>query len=102
LTTGQVKSSPAKGPRGLGGALPGIELLRSAQDRVQEWWDRGYLKANNQVLPERFMIEVKATLPIIEQGEVHLDDVFAALNLQWIRLKHDQQVSESNPPRLSG
>jgi SAM-dependent methyltransferase len=82
--------------------LPGIELLRSAQDRVQEWWDRGYLKANNQVLPDRFMTEVKATLPIIEQGEVHLDDVFAALNLQQIRLKHDQQVPEWNPPRLSG
>ena len=48
------------------------------------------------------MTEAKATLPIIEQGEVHLDDVFAALNLQQIRLKHDQQVPVWNPPRLSG
>jgi hypothetical protein len=77
--------------------LPGIELLRSAQDRIQEWWDKGYLKADNQVLSERFMTEAKATLPTIEQGGVHLDDVFAALNLQQIRLKHDQQVPVWNP-----
>lgn len=80
--------------------LPGIELLRSSQGRIQEWWDKGYLKADNQVLSERFMTEAKATLPIIEQGGVHLDDVFAALNLQQIRLKHDQQVPIWNPPRL--
>jgi len=41
--------------------LPGAELLRSAQDRIQEWWEKGYLNADNQVLPERFMTEAKAT-----------------------------------------
>jgi hypothetical protein len=49
------------------------------------------------------MTEAKATLPIIEQGGVHLDDVFAALNLQQIRLKHDQQVPvwEPSAPRVT-
>jgi protein-L-isoaspartate O-methyltransferase len=77
--------------------LPGVELLRSAQDRIQEWWDKGYLKADNQVLPERFMTEAKATLPMTEYDESRLDDVFAALNLQQIRLKHDQQVPVWEP-----
>ena len=82
--------------------LPGIELLRSAQDKIQEWWHKGYLNADNQVLPERFLTEAKATLPNIKQGEVRLDDVFAALNLQQIRLKHDQQVPVWNSPQLGG
>ena len=80
--------------------LPGVELLRSAQDRIQEWWERGYLKAGNQVLPERFMAEAKATLPVIEHVEFQLDDVFAALNMQQIRLKHDQQVPVWEPESL--
>jgi hypothetical protein len=77
--------------------LPGVDVLRLAQERIQEWWDKGYLKADNQVLPERFMTEAKATLPIIEHDEARLDDVFAALNLQQIRLKHDQQVPVWEP-----
>jgi SAM-dependent methyltransferase len=77
--------------------LPGVNLLRSAQNRIQDWWDKGYLSADNQVLPERFMTEAKATLPMIEHNHVRLDDVFAALNLQQIRLKHDQQVPVWEP-----
>ena len=61
--------------------------MRSSQGRIQDWWDKGYLKADNQVLSGRFVTEAKATLPIIEQGGVHLDDVFAALNLQQIRVR---------------
>ncbi|MSO91742.1 MAG: hypothetical protein EXR01_09340 [Acetobacteraceae bacterium] len=77
--------------------LPGVELLRSAQDRIQAWWEQGYLKAGNQVLPERFMTEVRATLPVIEHIESKLDDVFVALNLQQMRLRHDQQVPVWDP-----
>jgi hypothetical protein len=70
--------------------LPGTELLSLAQDRIEEWWDKGYLKGNNQALSERFMTEAKATLPITGNGEAYLDNVFAALSLQQVRLKHDQ------------
>jgi SAM-dependent methyltransferase len=72
--------------------LPGVELLRSAQDRIQDWWERGYLRAGNPVLPERFLTEAKATLPVIEHDLARLDDVFAGVHLQQLRLKHDQQV----------
>ena len=81
--------------------LPGVELLRSAQDRIQEWWEKGYLNAYNKVLPERFMTEAKATLPMIEHNDARLDDVFAALNLQQIRLRHDQQVPVWEPKHIN-
>ncbi len=77
--------------------LPGAELLRSAQGRIQEWWDKGYLKAPNQMLSERFMTETKATLPVIERVDFQVGDVFDALNMQQIRLKHDQQIPVWEP-----
>ena len=80
--------------------LPGLELLRSAQNRIQEWWEKGYLLAANQVLSERFMTEVRASLPVIEHVGFSLDDIFAALNLQQIRLKSDQQVPVWEPGTL--
>jgi SAM-dependent methyltransferase len=77
--------------------LPGVELLQSARGRIEEWWDKGYLSADNRVLPERFMAEAKATLPMIDHSDPRLDDVFAALNLHQIRLKHDQQIPVWEP-----
>ena len=43
------------------------------------------------------MTEVRATLPVIEHIESKLDDVFVALNLQQMRLRHDQQVPVWDP-----
>jgi hypothetical protein len=80
--------------------LPSIGVLRSAQERIEDWWDRGYVKADNRLLPERFMTEAKATLPIIGKAE-HLGDVFAAVGLQQLRLKNDQQAPVWEP-ELSG
>ena len=77
--------------------LPGAALLRYAQDRIRDWWDRGYLKARDQLLAEKFMIEARASLPIIEHHDAGLDDVLAALHLQQIRLERDQQVPVWNP-----
>jgi hypothetical protein len=77
--------------------LPGTELLRSARDRIEEWWDKGYLHSDNSVLAERFFTEANATLPMIECVHPCLADVFAALNLQQIRLKQDQQIPEWEP-----
>jgi len=78
--------------------LPSSELLRSAQYRIEEWWVEGYLKAQNQALRERFLIEATATLPMIERdGACGLSELFAALNLQQIRLRHDQQIPVWDP-----
>jgi len=74
--------------------LPGDAILRSAQDRIEQWWEGAYLEAENPVLPERFRIEARASLPIVGGENFQLDDVFAGLTLQRLRLKHDQQVPE--------
>jgi hypothetical protein len=55
------------------------------------------LKARDQLLAEKFMIEARASLPIIEHHDAGLDDVLAALHLQQIRLERDQQVPVWNP-----
>jgi SAM-dependent methyltransferase len=80
--------------------LPSIGLLQSAQDRIQIWWEKGYQKADGGALPDRFETEAKATLPIISQVGFHLDDLFQALKLQQIRLKHDQQVPIWEPSTI--
>jgi hypothetical protein len=82
--------------------LPGLEILRSAQERIEEWWEMGYIKADNQLLSERFMTEARATLPIVGTADDRLDDVFAAVNLQQLRLRHDQQVPVWEPESVEG
>lgn len=71
--------------------LPGVGLLRSAKDRIEEWWQKAYLKAGNQALTERFTTEAKATLPTLDEG-ASPDDLFSAVSLQQMRLKNDQQI----------
>jgi hypothetical protein len=77
--------------------LPSAELLEAAQGRIQDWWDKGYLKSINQLLPTRFLTEVKATLPLIRSVNPTLDDLFAAVKVQQVRLKQDQQIPVWEP-----
>src|SRR5262249_50801486 len=79
--------------------LPGVELLRTAQSRIVDWWDAGYVKANETLLPERFVMEARATLPLLGPTDERLDDIFSAVTLQQARLKYDQQVPEWEPLR---
>lgn len=74
--------------------LPGDAILRAAQDRIEKWWERAYLQADNPILPERFRIEARASLPIVGRENFKLDDVFVGLTVQRLRLKPDQQVPE--------
>jgi SAM-dependent methyltransferase len=74
--------------------LPSSPLLRSAQDRIQSWWQAGYLEADGCALDTRFRTEARATLPTLSLAEFRLNDVFEGLNIQRLRLKHDQQVPE--------
>jgi hypothetical protein len=73
--------------------LPGASLLRASQDRIQEWWGRGYLGAGNRVLPDRFITEAGATLPMLAGEPGGLDDVFEAVGMQQMRLRADQGVA---------
>jgi hypothetical protein len=86
--------------------LPGDLTLRGARDRILEWWDAGY-RSGSDALAERFMNEAKAGLPAMPDQSDRLEDVFAGLALQRLRLCHDQQVPEwdvgaSHVPLVNG
>ena len=74
--------------------LPGADLIRAAADPIQAWWGRAYL--DGSVLQRRFADEARASLPGLGEAKPAspLADVFAALQIQRLRLRHDQQVPE--------
>ena len=76
-----------------GARLPGDRLLRSAQDRVVNWWGSAYVD-DMPAISDRFWLEANSSLPSIQTEKGTLDDIFDAVCLQRIRLKHDQQVPE--------
>ena len=77
--------------------LPGLRLLRTSQDRIVEWWNDSYIKANDALLSERFIVEARSTLPTLRSSTASPEDIFAAVALQQVRLKHDQQVPVWEP-----
>ncbi|MEK0082646.1 HNH endonuclease domain-containing protein [Benzoatithermus flavus] len=68
--------------------------LRRAEDRIIGWWDETYVA--DTAVQRRFWTEAQATLPLMDNaGETpSLDDVFAAVDLQRMRLRADQQLKE--------
>ena len=79
--------------------LPGDQLLRSAQDRIMSWWASAYRDAPDSLIGARFVVEAAASLPAMTSPESDLDDVYAAMSLQRMRLKNDQQVPEWSAER---
>ncbi|MGI4807736.1 MAG: HNH endonuclease domain-containing protein, partial [Janthinobacterium lividum] len=73
--------------------LTAESLLQTAQDRIQDWWQRAYLQ-DSILLPQRFVDEARASLPGLWKAKVVGEDVFGALLLQRLRLRHDQQALE--------
>lgn len=83
-----------------GARLPDAGTLQAAQDRIQEWWQAAYQEAAG--LPERFRREAAATLAGVDvDREPDLDDVFSAVSLRRMRLKHDQRIPEWTARRLA-
>ena len=75
--------------------LPGDGVLRSTGAPIQDWWQRAYLVETGNVLPRHFTDEARASLPGLAHEETSpLEEVFAALQVQRLRLRHDQQVPE--------
>jgi len=74
--------------------LPGDRILRQAEERILTWWNDGYRGAPNPLLGDRFAVEAATSLPGVSSGSDRLDDYYAGLALQRLRLKHDQQAPE--------
>ena len=74
--------------------LPGDRILRQAEERILAWWNDAYRSAPNRLLGDRFAIEAATSLPGVSSGSDQLDDYYAGLALQRLRLKHNQQAPE--------
>jgi SAM-dependent methyltransferase len=75
--------------------IPDARTLHEAGERIPEWWQRAWLSNKATQLPERFRREATATLAGLAEPQVlDLEDVFSAVTLRRMRLKHDQQVPE--------
>ncbi len=74
--------------------LPSDKILRNAQDRIITWWESAYPNSSGSILHDRFITEASASLPIVVDSLPQSQDIFAAMDLQRMRLKHDQQIPE--------
>lgn len=73
--------------------LPSDHLLRSARDRIIAWWKAAYIDGD-PLLAEQFWLEARSSLPTVRSGDNTLDNLFDAVCIRRMRLKHDQQVPE--------
>ena len=73
--------------------LPTAEALQKACDGIMAWWRNAYLA---QGLAGRFTAEAAASLPGLFDwsDRAQLEEVVAAMQLQRLRLRHDQGVPE--------
>jgi hypothetical protein len=75
--------------------LPADEVLRQAAELIRAWWRRAYLDGTSSLFPRRFADEARASLPgLAISTTVSAPEVFAAVRMQRLRLRHDQQVPE--------
>jgi len=74
--------------------MPADELLGRAAAPIQAWWQRAYLGEASPVLARRFSDEARASLPGLGGSTDSPAEVFAALRVQRLRLRHDQQAPE--------
>ena len=73
--------------------LPSAERLAEAKEIIVDWWTAGYVRNANALIGQRFLTEARASLPgIIEAPSP--ETIFEGVELQRIRLHHDQQVPE--------
>jgi hypothetical protein len=57
--------------------------------------DRRYQLERNEALTDRFFVEAESALPWLEVAvPVNVEDFFQGLEVQRLRLHHDQQVPE--------
>jgi len=76
--------------------LPSASLLNSARERVQDWWRAGYSLAADGPVGDRFFLEARSSLPLINASDdlIVVEDVFDAVAFQRLQLKENQQIPE--------
>jgi hypothetical protein len=73
--------------------LPSVERLAKAKDIILDWWTAAYMHNPNTLIGKKFLTEARASLPgILETPSP--ETIFDGMELQRLRLYHDQQVPE--------
>jgi len=73
--------------------LPSAERLAKAREIIIGWWTAGYVNNAYMLIGKQFLTEAYASLPgIVETPSP--ETVFVGMELQRLRLHHDQQVPE--------
>ena len=73
--------------------LPSAERLAKAREIIVDWWTAGYIHNVNAEIAKQFLTEAYASLPgIVETPSP--EAIFGGMELQRLRLHHDQQVPE--------
>ena len=73
--------------------LPSAERLAKAREIILDWWNAGYVRNTNPLIGKQFLTEAGASLPGIAETPSP-ETVFDGMELQRLRLHHDQQVPE--------
>ena len=69
--------------------LPSEAILAQSKDRIQQWWAQAYMGEMSQ----QFRLEAHASLPLVGK-DAALESVYAGVQVQRMRLRFDQGVSE--------
>nr|WP_264185147.1 class I SAM-dependent methyltransferase [Roseicella aerolata] len=67
--------------------------LTEARPRILRWWEEAYLEAG-PVIRTRFLEEARTTLPLPQDREPALEELFAALDFRRLRLRQETQLPE--------
>jgi hypothetical protein len=70
--------------------LPSATALAGARERIIGWWEEAW--RSDPALGPRFERESRAALSVLINAPS--EDVFAALEWRWLRLRQDQQLQE--------
>jgi hypothetical protein len=66
--------------------------LEAARPRILAWWQETYLA--NDALRLRFSEEARSSLPLRHDGDVAVEEVFAAVDFRRLRLRQETQAPE--------
>ncbi|NGM21373.1 methyltransferase domain-containing protein [Roseomonas stagni] len=91
---------PASGVvnRSKGGLIVGAKALEAARPRIIGWWEEAYLGAD-PALRARFAEEARTTLPLAQDRDPGVEELFAALDFRRLRLRQETRMAEWQGPR---
>jgi SAM-dependent methyltransferase len=79
-----------------GGLIVAAGALEAARPRITAWWEEAYHAA--PALRRRFSEEARTTLPLAQDREPAMEELFAALDFRRLRLRQETGLPEWRGP----